>query len=218
MEDFFLKYQVNKPVKFIDHFSCFGDSSSWNGEYKKTKNGCFPSFLGNFRETSLKNYKNYIMPESSYAEQYCYSGIYMMFFTNLKLFYVGIASDNIQDRLSKHIVKVFGSYLGQGINHTNEKDRGWRYLAKEIINSDKSYKLDDCYIVTINPIDKNLIAEVSYKDKLQYIEKELSNQHHRMIELIIKSIDYNSTNNDWISFNKKNKGLEHEYELLHWKK
>ena len=213
-----MKYQVNKPVKFKEHFSFFSDSSSWNGEYKKTKNGCFPSFLGNFRETSLKNYKNYIKPESSYAEQYCYSGIYMMFFTNLKLFYVGIARDNIQDRLSKHIVKVFGSYLGQGINHTNEKDRGWRYLAKEIINSDKSYKLDDCYIVTINPIDKNLIAEVSYKDKLQYIEKELSNQHHRMIELIIKSIDYNSTNNDWISFNKKNKGLEHEYELLHWEK
>ena len=53
-----MKYQVNQPVKFIDHFSFFGDSSSWNGEYKKTKNGCFPSFLGNFRETSLKNYKN----------------------------------------------------------------------------------------------------------------------------------------------------------------
>ena len=213
-----MKYQVNKPVKFKEHFSFFSDSSSWNGEYKKTKNGCFPSFLGNFRETSLKNYKNYIMPESSYAEQYCYSGIYMMFFTNLKLFYVGIASDNIQDRLSKHIVKVFGSYLGQGINHTNEKDRGWRYLAKEIINSNKSYKLDDCYIVTINPSEESLTMEVNYKDKLQYIEKELSNQQHKLVKSIIQSIGHNSTNTNWISFNKKNKGLEHEYELLHWKK
>ncbi|WP_443642570.1 GIY-YIG nuclease family protein [Candidatus Levibacter sp. Uisw_134_01] len=213
-----MKYQVNKPVKFKDHFSFFEDRSAWNGEYRKTKNGCFPSFSGNFRQTNLKSYKNYIKPESNYAQQYCFSGIYMIFFTNRKLYYVGIASDNIQDRLSKHIVKVFGSYLGQGINHTNERDKGWRSIAKEILTKNTNYKLDDCYIVTINPIDKNLIAEVSYKDKLQYIEKELSNQHHRMIELIIKSIDYNSTNNDWISFNKKNKGLEHEYQLLHWGK
>ena len=201
-----MKYQVNKPVKFKDHFSLFSDSSSWNGEYKKTKNGCFPSFLGNFRETSLKNYKNYIKPKSNYAEQYCYSGIYMMFFTNLKLFYVGIASDYIQDRLSKHIVKVFGSYLGQGINHTNERNRGWRYLAKEIINSKKIYKLDDCYIVTINPSEESLTMEVNYKDELQYIEKELSNQHHKLVKSIIRSIDHNSENTNWFSFIKKIKG------------
>ncbi len=213
-----MKYQVNKPVKFKDHFSFFNDSSLWNGEYKKTKNGSFPSISGNFRETSLKNYKNYIKPESNYAQQYCYSGIYMMFFTNLKLFYVGIARDNIQDRLSKHIVKVFGSYLGQGINHTNERDRGWRYLAKEIINRNTNYKLDDCYIVTINPSEKYLTMEVNYKDKLQYIEKELSDQNHRLTKSIIQSIDYNSINKNWISFNKKNKGLEHEYELLNWEK
>ena len=213
-----MKYQVNQPVKFIDHFSFFGDSSSWNGEYKKTKNGYFPSFLGNFRETSLKSYKNYIKSESHYAQKYCFSGIYMIFFTDLKLFYVGIASDDIQDRLSKHIVKVFGSYLGQGINHTNERDKGWRFLAKEILKKNTNYKLDDCYIVTINPSEESLTMEVNYKDKLQYIEKELSNQHHKLVKSIIQSIDHNSTNTYWISFNKKNKGLEHEYELLHWEK
>ena len=212
-----MKYQVNQPVKFIDHFSFFGDSSAWNGEYQKTKNGCFPSFLGNFRETSLKNYKNYIKPKSSYAEQYCYSGIYIIFFTNLKLFYVGIASDNIQDRLSKHIVKVFGSYLGQGINHTNEGNKGWRYLAKEILNKNKNYKLNDCYIVTINTTDLNLVMDNNYKEKLIYIEKELSNRDHKLIKLIIETIDNNTTNINWSSFNKKNKGFTHDYKLLPWK-
>ena len=213
-----MKYQVNKPVKFKDHFSFFRDSSSWAGEYKKTKNGCFPSYLGNFRQTNLKSYKNYIKSESNYAQQYCFSGIYMIFFTNLKVYYVGIANDNIQDRLSKHIVKVFGSYLGQGINHTNEGNKGWRYLAREILTKNKHYKLDDCYITTINPIDRNLLVNVYYKDKLTYIEKELSNQHHKLVKSIIQSIDHNSTNTNWISFNRKNRGLEHEYELLYWKK
>ena len=60
--------------------------------------------------------------------------------------------------------------------------------------------------------------EVNYIDKLQYIEKELSNQHHKLSESIIQSIDHKSTNTYWNSFNKKNKGLEHEYELLHWEK
>ena len=156
-------------MKFKDHFSFFEDSSSWSGEYKKTKNGCFPFYSGKFRETNLKNYKNYIKPKTNYAQQYFFSGIYMMFFTNLKLFYVGIASDSIQDRISKHIVKVFGSYLGQGINHTNERDKGWRYLAKEILNKNKNYKLNDCYIVTINPTDLNLVMDNNYKEKLIYI-------------------------------------------------
>ena len=208
---------MNKPVKFKDHFSFFNDISSWDGEYKETKNGCFPSFLGNFRETDLKSYKSYIKSKNNYAQQHCFSGVYMMFFNDLKLFYVGIARDNIQDRLSKHIVKVFGSYLGQGINHTNERNKGWRYLANEILTKHRNYRLDDCLIVTINPIDKNLIMDINYKDKLKYIEKELSNQNHKLIELIIQTIDYNGTNSNWYSFNKKDKGLRHDYELLPWK-
>ena len=73
-------------------------------------------------------------------------------------------------------------------------------------------------IVTINPSEESLTMEVNYKDKLQYIEKELSNQHHKLLKSIIQSIGHNSTNTNWISFNKKNKGLKHEYELLHWEK
>ena len=53
------------------------------------------------------------------------------------MYYVGIATSDIKDRLSKHIVKVFGSYVGSGVNHTNEKNKGWRYLAEKIYLNDK---------------------------------------------------------------------------------
>ena len=43
-----------------------------------------------------------------------------LFFCDLNMYYVGIASGDIEDRLSKHIVKVFGSYVGRGVNHTSE--------------------------------------------------------------------------------------------------
>ena len=38
-----------------------------------------------------------------------------------------------------------------------------------------------------------------------------------LIELILQTIDYNTTNINWCSFNKKDKGLKHDYELLPWK-
>ena len=97
------------------------------------------------------------------------------FFCNYQAYYVGLATENIVDRLSKHIVKVFGSYVGVSVNHTDERKKGWRYLAKEI---DKKYKrnkikynLEDCYLVTVNPKEITKTLEDDYKDKLKYIEK-----------------------------------------------
>ncbi len=46
------------------------------------------------------------------------------FFCNYQSYYVGLATENIVDSLSKHIVKVFGSYVGVGVNHTDERIKG----------------------------------------------------------------------------------------------
>ena len=210
-----MKYKINKPVKFTDHFLLYEDKTSWDGEYIKTKNGNFPSYLDKYREQNITNYKNYIKATTKYAQQYCFSGVYIIFFCELKMYYVGIATENIVDRLSKHIVKVFGSYLGQGINHTNENKKGWRFLAKEILNKNKNYKLEDCYLVTINP-SKIDVIDGSYKDKLKYLENQLSYENNNLIKLIIQTISNNTLNTNWRSFNKKDNGLKHEYELLHW--
>ena len=126
-----MKYKINKPVKFTDHFLLYEDKTSWDGEYIKTKNGNFPSYLDKYREQNITNYKNYIKATTKYAQQYCFSGVYIIFFCELKMYYVGIATENIVDRLSKHIVKVFGSYLGQGINHTNENTRAGQIRTEQ---------------------------------------------------------------------------------------
>ena len=159
----------------------YEDKTSWDGEYIKTKNGNFPSYLDKYREQNITNYKNYIKATTKYAQQYCFSGVYIIFFCELKMYYVGIATENIVDRLSKHIVKVFGSYLGQAINPS---------------------KID--------------VIDGSYKDKLKYLENQLSYENNNLIKLIIQTISNNTLNTNWRSFNKKDNGLKHEYELLHW--
>ncbi len=80
-----MKYIVNKPVKFVDHFVFYEDNTLWNGDYIKTKDGHFPALLGEFREKCKIDYKDYIKPISEYSNESCSSGLYLLFFVITKL-------------------------------------------------------------------------------------------------------------------------------------
>ena len=215
-----MKYIVNKPLKFIDQFDFFKDKTPWEGEYKKIKKSHYPHFKGELREKCISSYKKYLILKNECIENQLSSGLYLLFFCKFNMYYVGIATSDIKDRLSKHIVKVFGSYVGKDVNHTNEKNEGWRYLAKKIYLNDKenSYKygLNDCFFVTINPQENDINKIYNYDKKLKFIENKLSDENHELIQKIIYFCNDSNNNKKWTSFNSKESGMEHEFKLVEW--
>ena len=215
-----MKYLVNKPLKLIDQFDFFEDKTLWEGEYKKIKKSHYPQYKGEFREKCISSYKKYLILKNEYIENQLSSGLYLLFFCNFNMYYVGIASSDIKDRLSKHIVKVFGSYVGSGINHTNEKNKGWRYLAKKIYLNDKEYSykygLEDCFFVTINPQEDDISLISNFDEKLKFIENLLSDENHKLIQKITNFCNDTNNNKNWTSFNKTESGMEHEFKLVEW--
>lgn len=216
-----IEYIINRPVKLIDHFKFYKDNTIWNAKYRIIKGK--PSIPIRDR-CHLSNYKKYLEATTNYYDKYCNYGLYMLFFNNYRVFYVGIAYDDIKDRICKHIVKLFGSNFGEGINHTNEKinnetKKGWRYYAKDIFEKynkkNKIYNLDDCFMITINPI--NLKKPLNKADKkLEYIEKKISSNSHALISQITTFITNSHSNLMWKSFNKQEIGNRHNYKLISW--
>lgn len=223
-----MKYIVNKPLKLIDQFHFYKDKTPWEGKYKKVvktnKNDKksiyhYPKYKDEFRELCIP-YKEYLDLKNQSIKKQLLSGLYLLFFYDFSMYYVGIASNNIEDRLSKHIVKVFGSYVGTGINHTDEKDKGWRYLAKNIyLNHRKKstkYGLNDCFFVTINPHQADITQILNYDKKLKFVEKILSCKNHDLIQKIINFCYNTNSYKKWNSFNKTESGIEHEFQLVEW--
>ena len=223
-----MKYIVNKPLKLIDQFDFFKDKTLWEGDYKKVikfnkkyKTIChYPMYENEFREKCLSSYKNYLNLKNEKIKKQLTSGLYLLFFCDFKMYYVGIATSDIQDRLSKHIVKVFGSFVGLGVNHTNEKKKGWRYLAKKIYLNDKEnsykYALNDCFFLTINPYEEDITQISNFDEKLKFLEKILSDENHELIQKIINYCDGNNNHIKWNSFNKTESGKEHNFKLIKW--
>ena len=225
------EYIVNNPVKFIDHFSVKKDTSVWNGEYFKNSNGHFPQ-----RDKTM-SFREVFTPKSNYSKNHCTTGLYLLLFTELRFYYVGIAAigenwnneklraefeddrdgEFIEKRVKKHIAKINGSNVGNDVNHTNEEKKnhaknGWRFYAKKIFNDhrkkNKEYNLDDLYLVTINVDEKHRSGEKGdYKKRLQFIEAELSNPEHPQVKKILKDLGYNDESS-WTSINDKGKGKE----------
>ncbi len=218
-----IEYYVNKPVKITNHFNYYKDTTIWNGEYNIISG---KPTLPIREKCDLSNYTKYLEPTSDYHLKYCNNGLYMLFFCEINVFYVGVAYDNIKDRICKHMVKLFGSNMGSGINHTNESitnetKKGWRFYAKEIFKKykkeNKTYTLDDCFLVTINP--KSLKGPLEKSDKkLEFLEKILSDSKHKLINQITNVLTNNKSVLDWQSFNKKERGFEHSYKLINWER
>ena len=223
-----MKYIVNRPLKFIDQFNFYKDDTPWEGEYKeiikidnknRKKTSYYPKYKNDFREKCI-SYKKYLKLKNESIKNQLSSGLYLLFFCDFNMYYVGIATSDIKDRLSKHIVKVFGSFVGTGVNHTNENNKGWRYLAKKIYLNDKenSYKygLNDCFFVTINPQEDDINKIYNYDKKLKFIENKLSDENHELIQKIIYFCNDSNNNKKWTSFNSKESGMEHEFKLVEW--
>ena len=214
-----ITYIVNQPVKLSDHFDIPMDQSKWDGSsYEEKGDNTVPV------RDRIIHFKNLLIPKTNYAQQYCTSGLYLMFFNDFKKYYVGIACklakepEGILTRLRKHRTKATATYHegGKGVNHTEQKPYGWQSLAKarykQYGNEDK---LDDCYLVTLSPKDYNNIKD--YEDetkKFIFLEKELSHNTNKEFKLLLKNIPDSGFSNEWKSINKKDKGTEHKYKFV----
>jgi len=140
-----------------------------------------------------------LIPTTDYAKKYCTYGLYLMFFFRAKA-----TATNTSN-----------------VAYTNEKNDGWKVLAKERYNSfGTNDQLQDCYLVTINIENHEKLFRNNEKHKLQFIEKILSNKKHPKIEEIISLLPTSTKkslqNEDWRSFNKTNTKAveEHDHKFL----
>ena len=212
-----ITYIVNHPVKLIDHFDIPMDQSKWDGSsYEEKGDNTVPV------RDRIIHFKNLLIPKTNYAQQYCTSGLYLMFFNDFKKYYVGIACklaekpEGILRRIRKHRAKATATYqITQSINHTEKEPYGWQSLAKarykKYGNEDK---LNDCYLVTLSPKDYNNINDYpDEKKKFFYLEKELSQNTNKEFKSLLKVIPGSGDSNEWASINSTSKGTEHKYKF-----
>lgn len=213
-----ITYIVNHPVKLIDHFDIPIDQSKWDGSsYEEKGSNTVPV------RDRIIHFKNLLIPKTNYAEQYCTSGLYLMFFNDFKKYYVGIACklartpEGTLKRIRKHRAKATATYqITESIDHTEEEPYGWQSLAKarykKYGNEDK---LNDCYLVTLSPKDYNNINDYpDEKKKFFYLEKELSQNTNKEFKLLLKNIPGSGVSNEWASINSTSKGTEHKYKFI----
>ena len=213
-----ITYIVNHPVKLIDHFDIPMDQSKWDGSsYEEKVDNTVPV------RDRIIHFKNLLIPKTNYAQQYCTSGLYLMFFNDFKKYYVGIACklaekpEGILRRIRKHRAKATATYqITQSINHTEKEPYGWQSLAKarykKYGNEDK---LNDCYLVTLSPKDYNNINDYpDEKKKFFYLEKELSQNTNKEFKSLLKVIPGSGDSNEWASINSTSKGTEHKYKFV----
>ena len=212
-----ITYIVNQPVKLSDHFDIPMDQSKWDGSsYERKGDNTVPV------RDRIIHFKNLLIPKTNYAQQYCTSGLYLMFFNDFKKYYVGIACklastpEGILRRITKHRAKATATYqITQSIDHTEEDPYGWQSLAKARF---KKYgnedKLDDSYLVTLSPKDYNNINDYpDEKKKFFYLEKELSQNTNKEFKSLLKLIPGSGDSNEWASINSTSKGTEHKYKF-----
>ena len=213
-----ITYIVNHPVKLIDHFDIPMDQSKWDGSsYEEKVDNTVPV------RDRIIHFKNLLIPKTNYAQQYCTSGLYLMFFNDFKKYYVGIACklastpEGILRRITKHRAKATATYqITQSIDHTEKEPYGWQSLAKarykKYGNEDK---LNDCYLVTLSPKDYNNINDYpDEKKKFFYLEKELSQNTNKEFKSLLKVIPGSGDSNEWASINSTSKGTEHKYKFV----
>ena len=213
-----ITYIVNHPVKLSDHFDVPMDQSKWDGiSYEKKGDNTVPV------RDRIIHFKNLLIPKTNYDQQYCTSGLYLMFFNDFKKYYVGIACklakkpEGILKRIRKHRAKATATYqITESIDHTEEEPYGWRSLAKarykKYSNEDK---LDDCYLVTLSPKDYNNINDYpDEKKKFFYLEKELSQNTNKEFKSLLKVIPGSGVSDEWASINSTSKGTEHKYKFI----
>jgi hypothetical protein len=215
------EYLVNRPVKFISHFSIKKDNSQWNGGYLNVDPGP-PPVIPDRKKTLKLN--EVFKSTTDYSKKFCNSGLYLLFFKNIKVYYVGIASlhtrnpEGIESRIKKHIAKINGSNLGIGVAHTTK----WREFAikiyKDCKTRKKEYGFEDLFLVTINIKNHHLYKGLlpnEDKKRLEYVERELSNPENTVIQEIINFLGENQPQK-WISFNHTSQGKKHNYKFTMW--
>ena len=92
MKEIVYEYIVNYPVKFIDHFSVKKDTSVWNGEYYKNSGKKRPQISNYPQREQMMSLREVFTPKSNYSKNHCTTGLYLLLFTELKVYYVGIAA------------------------------------------------------------------------------------------------------------------------------
>ena len=189
------EFNVFSPKPLGDLFEIHPDTSPWENLEKYVRHGkCWlpnrTQFLSNKDILEPKNATISNFFSKSEATNY---GIYILFFGDAKIFYVGIAArysyekdseikkikspEGIIARLQKHRQKCTGSLVSSSVNHTNAGENGWRKFALQRYEQHKIKgmhdTLGDCHISIINFTNPDLNMN-NDKGILEALENELN--------------------------------------------
>ena len=158
------------------------DKSSWNLEYIKLKNGNhIPDRESILKETELLIPKNKLVENrfsSSNSDNY---GLYILYFKKTNFYYVGTAKkfkkspEGILKRIRKHRAKATATNCSNSYNHTNEKELGWRFLAKNRYTTFHDDNLSDCFLSTMHLKNENFKNESRDLDSLEFFMNQSEN-------------------------------------------
>jgi hypothetical protein len=206
-------------IKLSEHFEIPLDETPWQGLYKDTT----PA-----RElATFETFTRALNPRQEYRDFYDNAfGVYILILSiPCPAFYVGIASgESILNRIRKHRVKVTGSHVGNGVNHTKE----WRLFAQKraqyFSNHNSTDSCEDAFLL-VGTLDNNETCDD--RCALEYFENALVNNKNGITEKIVgcvmsqifetRKIEFNNIRNlnmpsCWAEEENKNlvwNGIEH---------
>jgi hypothetical protein len=185
-----LKLNFGDKIKLSDHFEIPLDETRWDDrEY----NGTTPARgLATFQSIT-----GAMKPKTDTGKSYKKArGVYILIFSiPCPAFYIGIASgESILSRVRKHRVKLTGSHVGAGVNHTKE----WRVFATKraeyfCINN-QTDTCDDSFLL-VGTLDGKKTCDD--RCALEYFENALINNKNGITEKIVgtRQIEFNKIRN-----------------------
>jgi hypothetical protein len=180
-------------IKLSEHFEIPLDETPWQGLYNNTA----PA-----RElATFETFTRALNPLQEYRDFYNNAfGVYILIFSiPCPAFYVGIASgESILNRIRKHRVKVTGSNVGSGVNHTRE----WRSFAQQraqlFVDGNQTDTCDDAYLL-VGTLAGN--EQCDDRCALEYFENALVNNKNGITEEMVVPLMRQIFNMPQVEFN-----------------
>lgn len=173
---------VNNLTKIGALFIVPIDKSSWNLKYTKLKNNNkVPDRKSNLKEKELLIPINKLVEDRFSSNNYENYGLYILYFKKTNSYYVGTAKkfkkspEGILKRIRKHRAKATATNCSNSYNHTNERQLGWQFLAKNRYTTFNNDNLSDCFLSTMHLKSENSKNESHYLDCLEFFMNQSEN-------------------------------------------